>query len=713
MSTGPGPRSEPRSDSRPLGARCLAGATLIFALLTGSPGAFAAAPAEPRVRVDLVSEVRSVAPGTTFWVGVRQRIHPGWHTYWVNPGDSGEPMTVDWELPTGFSAGPVAWPHPHRIPVGPAMGFGYTDEVVLPIPITAPAGLARGTSVTLRAQASWLVCEKICIPEEALISLTLAVGPASPDAAGAGLLARARRAVPVPSPWPASFTTTPETVTFSVPAPGLRRERIADAWFYPLTWGTIDHAAAQTVDVTAKGLTLQTTRGALPAALEAPIDGVLVITERLDQGTARQAFLVRATPTGPGARWGLPGILVLALAGGLVLNAMPCVLPVLSVKALALVRHAGARRAVTAAHGLGYALGVLVSFAVLAGALLALRAGGERIGWGFQLQAPWFVTVLAYVFFAMALALSGMLPSSGRLTGLGQGLAARGGYTGSFFTGALATVAATPCTAPFMGTAVGFAVTQPWGTAFLIFEALGLGLALPFLLLSLMPAWRRFLPRPGPWMERLQQLLAFPLYASVAWLVWVLSQQVGPPGVAVVLAGLVLLGFAAWLRNAGRLASPPWRRATAGGAAVAVALTVATLGLVGRAVQESRPAEAPAGAHWEPFSPGRLAELRAAGTPVFVNFTAAWCVTCLVNERVALRSPAVAQAFADKGVVRLRGDWTRRDAQITDVLDAFGRNGVPLYLLYPRTGSASGGGAAIVLPQILTEDTVIQAVNKI
>jgi thiol:disulfide interchange protein DsbD len=475
----------------------------------------------------------------------------------------------------------------------------------------------------------------------------------------------------------------------------------------------IDHAAAQTVDVTARGLSLRTARGALPAAMEAPIDGVLVITERLEQGTARQAFLVQARPAGPAIGWGLPGILALALAGGLVLNAMPCVLPVLSVKALALVRHAGAGRAVTLAHGVAYTVGVLVSFAVLAGALLALRAGGERIGWGFQLQAPWFVALLAYVFFAMALALSGVLPVSGRFTGVGQGLAARGGYPGSFFGGALATVAATPCTAPFMGTAVGFAVTQPWLVALLVFQALGLGLALPFLLLSVAPAWHRLLPRPGPWMERLQQLLAFPLYASAAWLVWVLSQQVGPPGVAIVLTGLLLLGFAAWLQGVGRLTGSSWRRAMAGGAAVAVVLAAATLGLVGRVGPESRSTEAAAGAGWEPFSPGRLAELRAAGTPVFVNFTAAWCVTCLVNERVALRSPAVAQAFRDKGVVRLRGDWTRRDAQITQVLDAFGRNGVPLYLLYPRTGSAAAGSAAIVLPQILTEDTVIQAVGGI
>jgi thiol:disulfide interchange protein DsbD len=260
-----------------------------------------------------------------------------------------------------------------------------------------------------------------------------------------------------------------------------------------------------------------------------------------------------------------------------------------------------------------------------------------------------------------------------------------------------------------MGTAVGFAMTQPAGTALPVFQALGLGLALPFLLLSVIPAWRRFLPRPGAWMGRLQQLLAFPLYASAAWLVWVLSQQTGPPGVAIVLAGILLLAFAAWLHRAGHLADPPWRRATLGGAALAAALAVATLGLVGPAARAARLSDAPVGADWEPFSPGRLAELRAAGTPVFVNFTAAWCVTCLVNERVALRSPAVARAFADKGVVRLRGDWTRRDAQITEALDAFGRNGVPLYLLYPR----SAGGAAIVLPQILTEDTIIQAVSKL
>ena len=590
MSTGAGSPTGPRPQGRPLGALLLAGVALTLTLVAGPPGARGATPAEPRVRVDLISEVRSIAPGATFWVGVHQRIAPGWHTYWVNPGDSGEPMAIDWQLPPAFSAGPVAWPHPHRIPVGPAMSFGYTDEVVFPVAMTAPAGLTPGASVTLRGQASWLVCEKICIPEEAPVSLTLSVGPAEPDPAGAALLAGARRAVPVPSPWPVHYAATPETVTFTVPTTGLVRERIADVWFYPMRWGAIEHAAAQTVDIDTRGLSVQARRGALAVAIGESIDGVLVITERLDNGVARQAFLVRATPASPGASWGLPWILTLAFLGGVVLNVMPCVLPVLSVKALGLVRHTGAGRAAIAAHGLAYTLGVLVSMGVLAAALLALRAGGERIGWGFQLQASWFVTLLAYVFFAMGLVLSGVLPVSGRVTGLGQGLAARGGLAGSFFTGTLATVAATPCTAPFMGTAVGFAVTQPSGTALLIFQVLGLGLALPFLLLSVVPAWRRFLPRPGAWMERLQQLLAFPLYASAAWLVWVLSQQVGPPGVAIALTGLVLLGFAAWLRNAGHLASPPWRRAAVGVAALAATLAVATLGLVDRVAREAGPA---------------------------------------------------------------------------------------------------------------------------
>jgi thiol:disulfide interchange protein len=402
--------------------------------------------------------------------------------------------------------------------------------------------------------------------------------------------------------------------------------------------------------------------------------------------------------------------MALAFVGGLLLNLMPCVLPVLSVKVLSLVDHAAAHTARLRWHGAAYTVGVLASFGVVAGALLALRAAGEQIGWGFQLQSPLVVTLLAYVLFVLALSLSGVVLIGGRLAGTGHALASRRGYSGSFFTGALATVAATPCTAPFMGAAVGFAVTQPWATALLVFEALGFGLALPYLALTLIPSRRRLLPRPGPWMVRLKEFLAFPLYASVAWLVWVVSQQAGSRGVAAALAGLTFIGFAAWLYEASRGAGRAWRRVATAVAGLAVVGAVA-LGPVMDATLSSAPARAQGtgGTSSEQFSPRRLAELRAKGVPVFVNFTAGWCITCLVNERVALRSPAVADAFARKGVVYLKADWTNRDPQIAAVLASFGRNGVPLYLLYPPTAA----GEPMLLPQILTQGTIIAAIEKI
>jgi thiol:disulfide interchange protein DsbD len=680
---------------------------LILALVGG-----AAAPAlgderSPLVQVELLSETRGIPRGETFWVGLRQRITPGWHTYWgVNPGDAGEPTRVEWTLPAGFTAGEIAWPYPTRFPVGIAMSYGYAGEVVLPIPVTAPRDLSAGTRITLRGQASWLACEKVCVPEEAPVALTLPVadGTPPPDPSGAQRIAAARRTVPAPSPWPASFVTTSGTLTLTVATPTLVHERLTEAWFYPARWGAIEHAAPQRVRREATGLTLEVARGQLAEAAAAPLEGVLVIAQRQGDGSlARQAFTLRAEPKAAagGLTWWHAA--ALALAGGLVLNLMPCVLPVLSVKALALVRHGEGRTAALRRHGAAYAVGVLATFAVVAGALLLLRAAGEQIGWGFQLQSPVIVTLLAYVLFAVALCFSGVVTLSGRYAGAGQALAGRTGYAGSFFTGALAVVAATPCTAPFMGAAVGFAVTQPWPIALAIFEALALGLALPFLVLTLIPAWRRFLPRPGPWMERLQQALAFPLYASVAWLVWVLSRQVGPPGVAAALAGLLLIAFAAWLYQVSRGARA-WPRRAAAVTAVALVLGAVALGPFA-----APPAPATRAEGWEPFSRERLAELRAGATPVLVNVTAAWCLTCLVNERVALGSVAVAEALARKGVATLRADWTRRDPAIGSVLASFGRNGVPLYLLYP----ARPDGEPVVLPQILTERALIDAIERI
>ena len=682
-------------------------------ILVSASHAVAAAPPAPvtRVTIELLSETVTIPAGQTFWVGLRQRIAPGWHTYWINPGDSGEPLRIEWALPDGFSAGQIAWPHPERIPVGPAMSFGYSDEIVLPIPLTAPRDLAPGTRVTLRARARWVVCEKICIPEESTATLTLPVasGVPPPHPAGAAAIGAARRAVPTASPWPASFVVTPETVTLAIAATQLAADRITDVWFYPARWGAIEYAAPQSVQIDERGITLEMARGPLAEAATQPIDGVLVVTERLDRGIARQAFTIRAPPRGAGAP-NLPLLhaIALAFAGGLILNLMPCVLPILSVKALALVHHGRGSRAELRRHGAAYAAGVLASFAALAGGLIALRAGGEQIGWGFQLQSPAFVTLLAFVLFTMALALTGVIHLGTSWTGAGHALAARAGYGGSFFTGALATVAATPCTAPFMGVAIGFAMTQPWPTALAVFEALGAGLATPYVLLTLVPAWRRLLPRPGPWMERLKQLLAFPLYASVAWLVWVVSQQAGPQGVAAAGAGLVLIAFAAWLHGVTARAQVRWRRAASASVA-ALGIGVVALGGLAGAGPSALSRGTTSSGGWERFSEERLRAVRAEGKPVLVNVTAAWCITCLVNERVALTSPAVAAAVAQKGVVRMKADWTNRDPAITRVLASFGRNGVPLYVLYPPGGATEPA----VLPQILTEGIVVDAIEKL
>src|SRR5262245_7591042 len=392
----------------------LAALVVGIALLARAPAPVrAAAPIEPKVRVELLSEVAAITPGETFWLALRQEIAPGWHTYWMNPGDSGEPPRIEWTLPSGFTAGDFAWPPPERIAVGPAMTYGYSKTVVLPVAVTAPRDLKPGAPLTLRGQASWIVCEKICIPEEAPIAVTLPVsaGPAPLDPRSAPLIAAARRSVPAPSPWPASFTATADTVTLTVAARGLAADRVAEVWFYPARWGAIEQAAPQRASIGADALMLAVARGPLPEAVAAPIEGVLVVSERLDSGVSRQAFTVRADPRalGGGPALSLLRALALALAGGVVLNLMPCVLPVLSMKAFGLVQHAGEDRVTLRRHGLVYTLGVLVSFAMVAGALIALRAGGEQIGRGFQLQSPVFVTLLALAVFAIAFSLSGVL----------------------------------------------------------------------------------------------------------------------------------------------------------------------------------------------------------------------------------------------------------------------------------------------------------------
>lgn len=652
------------------------------------------------VVVELVSEVESIRPGEPFRVGLAIEHEPEWHTYWRNPGDSGLETRFSWTLPPGFEAGAIRWPWPERHEIGHLVNYGYSGEILLPVEIAPPAGLAAGRSVPIRLEADWLVCRIECIPGSAELSLELPVRAAPPSASRFGpAFAAADRRRPKPVDWPATFAVQGDRVgvqvrTRSDPDPG-------DLRFFPAHPTLVEHA--DNPFIAADGDTLQISQARSPYFSSAPERLEFVLVEpaagRAWSLTAAPGALQTAAPPGVGAGDGRPLwlLLVMALAGGVLLNLMPCVFPVLSLKAMSLVSGgASAPRA----HAGAYTAGVLASFAALAALLLALRAAGDAVGWGFQLQSPWFVGLLAYLLFAMGLSLSGLFDLGTRWMGMGQQLTERQGLRGSFFTGVLATLVASPCTAPFMGTALGLAVMLPAWQAMGVFLALGLGLALPLAAIGVVPALARLLPRPGAWMDTFKQLMAFPLYLTVVWLAWVFAGQTGPDGVAALLGGMVALAFALWL--AGRPVARP-RTAVAAHAAVALALLGALAVLASAIRQQADPATA-VGAVWEPYTEDRLAEINADPTrAAFVNMTADWCVTCLVNERVALDTEAVRRAMRDHDVVYLKGDWTRRDPAITRYLERFDRNGVPLYVFYPAADAAS----PVVLPQILTPATVV------
>ncbi|WP_375463844.1 protein-disulfide reductase DsbD family protein [uncultured Methylobacterium sp.] len=678
------------------------------------------------VRASLVAEPASVTGAAPFTVAIRMAIKPRWHVYWRNPGDSGLPPEIVWTLPAGFSAAAIQWPAPHRIPIATLMNFGYEDEAILLVRVSPPPSLDPAEPVTLAGHLTYLVCETECIPGSADLSLTLPAtrepGASNPETAA--LFARARAALPQVSPWPARLASEGDHLVLTLDAPGLSADRIRSAAYFPYSETAIDNAAAQPFTVDAAGLHLTLTRATPADPAPESLPGVLAIEEETGGGPVRQAFAIgdETPPTAGGlpavappvvrtdagtrsetlTLWAAAG---LALLGGLILNLMPCVFPVLSIKVLSLVRHSGEPAARVRLHGLAYTAGVLAAFLALAGLLITLKRSGAVIGWGFQLQSPVVVAGLAYGLFALGLSLSGLVQFGGRLAGIGDGLTRRGGLEGSFFTGVLATVVATPCTAPFMGSAIGFALTQPAAVGLLVFAGLGLGLALPFLALTLWPAALRALPRPGAWMDVLKQALAFPVYATVAWLVWVLAQQVGPQGLLAALIGLVLVSFAAWVWEIGRDARP-LRAQFARSLAV---LTV--IGVAGLALTLDRDRIAP-GAQAraegvEPFTQARLDALLAEGRPVFVNMTAAWCITCQVNERTSLATTAVAAAMRARGVAYLKGDWTNQNPEITRFLERQGRSGVPLYLLYAGTAEPA------VLPQILTEGSVLAALDAV
>jgi thiol:disulfide interchange protein DsbD len=683
----------------------------------------------------LVAEADPVRPGTSIDLALVFDIRPNWHTYWKNPGDSGEPPRIEWSLPEGVSAGSIQWLYPELIRVGPLANYGYSGRAVHLVPLSIPSDWPPGTPIDLEAHATWLVCEEHCIPEEGTFRLRVETSATAAASEPSGLFSDARAKLPAPGPIAAEVVHADtadgqSAMQLRVPLAALGAAPDSAAFFAD-HWGLIEHAAPQPWQVVGESLVMALTPGA-QASSSAPTGLLVVATEgttrafQIDAsdvdagsvaGTSGSAVAVElAADASAGAApvsLGLPLALLFALLGGLILNLMPCVFPVLAIKALALSHQGESSFRKRALHGLAYTAGVLSLFAAISLLLIGLRAGGAALGWGFQLQSPIFVVLMLYLFLTLGLSLAGAVTLGVGLMGVGEvgrGAGPGQGHLGAFSTGALAALVAAPCTAPFMGAALGYALVQPWPVALAVVLLLGFGMALPFLALALSPALARRLPRPGPWMETLRQFLAFPMFATAAWLLWVLSQQVGAAGIGAALGGAVLLAFGLWLLEASRNARGAWGRV---GKTTAAASLAVVLGLIvgvlpvdsARRAEQVNSTENAAGPASVAFTAARLAAARAAGRPVFVNMTAAWCITCLVNERVALARPAVVDTFSDQDVLYLKGDWTNRDAAITDYLAGYGRNGVPLYVYY------APNQAPEVLPQLLTESIVLDALG--
>ena len=700
-------------------SRLLPALALLLAL---APAAQAAPVRTERVEAELHAESVAALPGKPATVGLRLKMDEHWHTYWRNPGDSGLPTKIRWTLPEGWKAGPIQWPYPEGQRVGPLMNYGYSDEVLLLVELTPPQDAKPGP-VAIKADADWLVCKEICIPEKAALEMPFAVaaGDAQAASGNASLFTKARTRLPVAvTGWTAESHIAGNKLTLRVlpPAGGVAPSKVA---FFPFRENFVDHPAPQVLARDGNGFRLEV-KLAEPVPGDVKEAAGLLVAESSWPGHAGRKAVELAMPVvaalpavaAPvGAPAGEAGsslalALVFALAGGLLLNLMPCVFPVLGIKVMGFVRHAHGDARALWLQGVVFSVGVLVSFLTLAGLLLALRAGGAELGWGFQLQSPAFVTLLAALFFLMALNLFGVFEWGGFAQSMTSNISAQGRYADAFLAGVLATVVATPCTAPFMGAAVGFTLAQPAAISLAVFAMLGAGMALPVLALSFFPNALKRLPRPGPWMETFKQVMAFPLFATVIWLAWVLGAQAGNDAVVALLGGLLVLGIGAWIY--GRWAhSEGLARFVFAALFAAAGLWLAWPGAVAApdkagAVSAVKPGEIA----WQPWSPERLAELRAAGTPVFVDFTAAWCVTCQVNKRVALNREEVAKALAERGVVALKADWTNHDPRITAALAELGRNALPVYALY-----APGQAQPKLLPEVLTASLVVDEISRL
>ncbi|MBL9186045.1 MAG: thioredoxin family protein [Opitutaceae bacterium] len=708
-------------------------AVLILIGLSGLPGGAAlfGAAAPSHVKAALVAADAGVQPGRPLTVALRLLHDPHWHTYWSNPG-TGLPTTLEWKLPPGWSAGPIQWPAPILLKDkrGNIVGQGYEGELLLPVTLTPPADLKPGETIELSARADWLMCEEICIPGGATVKLRLPITAAAPttDATWGEKIRATLAGLPrADAAWNARAVRTGKTITLTLTPAATGAGEPKTPHFFTAD-GLIAYDLPQTAKREASGAWVLN----LPVASEGPADakqllGVVTADGGWLPGGALRGLSVAAdlvagaggaTATAIAGAKGagdspavvaasLPSTLALAFLGGLILNLMPCVFPVLGIKILGFVNQAGQRRSAVVLHGVVFTLGVLLSFWALATVLAVLRAGGDQLGWGFQLQSPAFVYAVAVLMLVFALNLSGVFEFGLRATAVGGKLQAKDGYAGSFFTGILATVVATPCSAPFLAPALGTALAVSTVESFAIFTAIALGLSAPYLLLSIFPRAVKVLPRPGAWMETFKQFMAFPLYATVGALIWVLAAQLSEDGFLMALLSLVLIALAVWVY--GRWAKPgaPRKRVRFGVAGLVVVGALGLwLGWPRAAIAAGSGAGGLPAVVWEPWSPEAVAKYRAEGRIIYVDFTARWCATCQTNKKLVFGSDEVLRTLVEKKVVTLKADWTNQDPRITAELARYGRSAVPFNVVW-----LPGRDTPSILPEILTPGVVIEALR--
>jgi len=678
--------------------------TILTWLMAGPAMASQSVPVDTgKVRASLVSSHDSVAPGQEFYIALRTELDEHWHTYWRNPGDSGEPVHIEWELPEGVTAGEINWPLPRPIATGPIVNYGFEGSPLFPVKFTVSKDAKVGSVITVVSNFYYLVCKDVCIPEQGTASLPIAVGESAEDIGWKTEIEAALAETPERGSVQGGIIKTGAALDMSFS--NLPEGDFSKAYFFPYGQGVLGHSDPQVITRGANGLSLTTTpdyiwEDTTPKVFE----GVLTYEEGGQlKGTevalaVGQSFDIGAAAAPKAAIGGVTlwTAIIGALIGGLILNLMPCVFPVISIKALSIAKSAHGERAKIKREAWLYTGGVIATFLLLTIILLALKAGGSEIGWGFQLQSPKVVAVLSVLLFAVGLNLLGVFEFGSSLQNTGAELTQKSGAAGSFFTGALAVVVATPCTAPLMGPAMGYALTSPMIITIAIFMALAIGFAFPFLLIAYVPKLLSKLPKPGPWMVRFKEILAFPMLAAAIAGVWVITQQAGANGAFFTLLAMLLFGLAIWFfKSKGRVSKALGALSVFAAIAVPLSITAHTV------TANIEPGELQA----EAWSPARVVELQAEGRPIFVDFTAAWCVTCKVNEKVVLNKAKTQKLFKDTNTAFLIADWTNKDDVIAAELVKYGRAGVPLYLVYSNNSVSPE-----ILPQVLSHDVIRDAI---